>query len=61
MGKTVLEEIRDFTLNCEENLNGGISIGTFLRIWSVVHVEGWRRGDHHGVFGGNLMVVLPCM
>jgi hypothetical protein len=36
---------RAFTLNCEENLVGGIWIWDFLEFWSVFHVRLLRRGD----------------
>jgi hypothetical protein len=40
----VLGEFDGFTLNCEENLNGGNSIWTFLGVWARIHVGLLRRG-----------------
>jgi hypothetical protein len=55
MGFSFLEEFSVFTLNCEENYNGGTSIWNFLGVYSLVHVGLLRRGDRCCVFG-----VLPC-
>jgi hypothetical protein len=47
----VLGEFGGFTLNCEENLGGGISIWDFFGFWSWVHVGALRRGDRQLCLG----------
>jgi hypothetical protein len=45
MEEFVLGEFEGFTLNCEENLIGGIGIYSFFGFYPVVHVGLGRRGD----------------
>jgi hypothetical protein len=45
MEKLVLGEFYGFTLICEGNLFGGISIWAFLRVWVGSRVDLLRRGD----------------
>jgi uncharacterized membrane protein len=52
VGKNVLGEFSDFTLNYEENYVGGIEIGCFLKIWVVFHVDLVRRGVNSVLFVG---------
>jgi hypothetical protein len=54
---SVSEEFGNSTLNCEENVFGGIWIWCFLGFWSGFHVKPLRRGGttvFYGVFGGTL-------
>jgi hypothetical protein len=44
MENVVLEEFSVFTLNCEENIFGGIKISGFFRFCSGSHVVVGRRG-----------------
>jgi hypothetical protein len=63
MEKLFLGEFWGFVLNCEGNLNGGIGIWVFLRIYSWIHVGLLRRGDHLCVnlgFWGNFGAPLCC-
>jgi hypothetical protein len=48
-----------FTLNCEENGNGGDLVLGFFGVWSGIHVAGLRRGGtcvSLSVVGRNLCV-----
>jgi hypothetical protein len=57
MEELFLGEFWGFVLNCEGNLNGGILIWGFLRIYSWIYVGLLRRGTIYvsiWVFGGIL-------
>jgi hypothetical protein len=54
MEGNVLGEFDGFTLNCEENLFGGIEIWDFWGFWSGLHVGPLRWGTNgvHSVHFG---------